>query len=244
MKTIATIEARTNSSRLPGKVLKKINGKPMLSFLIERLNSVELIDQVVLATTVNKSDDGLEVLAEQHHIKCFRGSEENVMERVLLAAESVNADVIVETHGDNPMLDPRIIEHAIITFIENDADYLGNSKIHSYPLGMDVQVMRFDALKKSFKMTSDPLDYEHVTLHLKNNPHLFKTINLIAPHNLRRPEIHLTVDEGSDFKLISHLIEKLDSNDFFADCESIINYLDKNANLLKINKSVLRKGTA
>ena len=241
-KIVATIEARMNSSRLPGKVLKEINGKPMIEYLINRLKTIDSIDEIILATTDSKSDDKLEKIALENSILVYRGSEENVMSRVLFAAENFNADIIVETHGDNPLLDPQIIDQAISMYLANNLDYIGNSHIHSYPLGMDIQVFSTKALRKSYDLTSDKLDREHVTLHIRKNPKLFRSFNLIAPQELRRPEIHLTVDEEEDFELVSKIIQNFGKKNPNFSCLDIIDYLDTNNNLLKINKSIQRKG--
>ncbi len=241
IKIVATIEARMTSSRLPGKVLMEASGQSMLYHLVERLKSVESIEEIVLATTVNCSDDVLIEEAKNLNIGFFRGDENNVMLRVIEAAESVNADVVVEITADCPIIDPQIIEQAILTYVNNDADYVGNANVRSYPDGMDVQVFSLHALKKSFELTSDQLELEHVTLNIRRNPKIFKHINLISPPELYWPELGLTLDEEDDYKLIKEIIEKLSHKSLFS-CLDIISFLKKNQDLLNINSHVLRKG--
>jgi len=179
MKIVAIIEARMTSSRLPGKVLMEVLDKPILHYLVARLKRVQLLDEIVLATTTNSTDNSLVEFANSENIKCYRGSEDDVMSRVVGAAESVDADLIVEITGDCPIIDPNIIEQAIQTYINNNVDYVSNAHVRSYPDGMDVQVFSLNVLKKSLNMTDDILDHEHVTLHIRNHPELFSHLNLV-----------------------------------------------------------------
>ena len=121
------------SSRLPGKVLLQAAGKPMLEHLVNRLRAVPSLDGIVLATTLNATDDVLEEISKRVGISCYRGSENDVMERVIVAAESVEADVVVGITGDCPIIDPQLVEQTIRTFKVNQADYVSNGHIRSYP---------------------------------------------------------------------------------------------------------------
>ena len=241
MKIVAIIEARMTSSRLPGKVLMQVLNKPLLYYLVLRLKQVSLIDEIVLATTINKDDDILIEFANNENINSYRGSENDVMARVIEAAKKANAGLIVEITGDCPIIDPEIIEQAIQTFIYNNVDYVGNAKIRSYPDGMDVQVFSLKSLIKSSNMTTNSLDREHVTLHIRNNPEIFSHINLMAPKNLWWPELGLTLDEKSDFELLKIIIEHFSENVFF-NCYDVIKFLKKQPHLVSINSDVTRKG--
>lgn len=239
MKIVAIIEARMTSSRLPGKVLMEVLGKPILHYLVARLKQVHLLDEIVLATTTNSTDDSLVDFANNENIKCYRGSENDVMARVVGAAESVEADLIVEITGDCPIIDPNIIEQVIQTYINNNFDYVNNVNVRSYPDGMDVQVFSLNVLKKSLKMTNDILDHEHVTLHIRNHPEIFSHLNLVAPKNLWWPELGLTLDERSDFELLKKIIEYFSDNNFF-DCYEVIKLLRDRSDLVSINEKVVR----
>ena len=241
MKIVATIEARMNSSRLPGKVLLPVQERPILGILIERLRKVKLINEIVVATTSSKSDDIIVDFCKENNVKVFRGSEEDVMGRVIGAAESVLGDVIVEITGDCPLIDPSIVEQFITIFLANKAEYVSNSIVRSYPDGMDVQVFSLEILKKSYKLTNEKLDREHVTLHIRNNPNLFSHLNIIAPPEIYYPELGLTLDEKDDYILISKIFENLYSSDKFFSCHEIVKYLEKNKDLYLINKHVKRK---
>jgi len=242
MKIVATIEARMTSSRLPGKVLLPALGRPMLAHLTARLKAAPSIDEIVLATTINATDDVLVEFARQDGIKVFRGSEEDVMSRVIGAAESAQADVVVEITGDCPIIDPDLVEQTIRVFLRNEkAVYCANSFFSSYPDGMDTQVLTLAALKKSFSMTDDPLDREHVSRHIVRNPQIFNHVYLIAPPSLHWPGLGLTLDEPADYDLILTLIENLGRDKPLFGCEDVIHFLRANPQMLTINDMVKRK---
>jgi spore coat polysaccharide biosynthesis protein SpsF len=242
MKFVATIEARMTSSRLPGKVLLPVRGKPMLGYLVERLRAVPSLDAIVLATTTNPTDDVLEGFARDWGIGCYRGSEEDVMLRVIGAADSAEADVIVEITGDCPIIDPQIVEQTIRMYKCNDADYVSNGHVRSYPDGMDTQVFRLETLKRSAALTHDALDHEHVTLHIRSHPELFRHVHLVAPPELHWPELGVTLDEQADYQLISRIIEHFgDTNPMFG-CLDVVRLLRSRPEWRAINQTVLRKG--
>lgn len=230
------------SSRLPGKVLLEAVGKTMLEHLVTRLRIADSIDTIVLATTKNSQDDILEETAKGLDIACFRGSEDDVMGRVVGAAQSVGGDVVVEITGDCPLVDPQVVELAIRTFLANRAVYVGNSHVRSYPDGMDVQVYPLEALKKSSALTTDPLDREHVTLHMRNHPELFPPLHLVAPPECHWPELGLTLDEPADYRLLKRILEHFDPHTTNFSCLDVIRFLRANPELTAINRTVIRKG--
>ena len=242
MKIVCTIEARMSSTRLPGKVLMKVSGLTFLEHIVKRLSVVQLIDEIVIATSTNSKDDKIVELAKSKKIKFYRGSEQDVMSRVLNASEMVNGNIIVEITGDCPMIDPNIVEQMINIYLKNSVDYVSNAHIRSYPDGMDVQVFSFDTLKKSSLMTDNAKDREHVTLHIRNNPNIFSSINIIAPTNLFWPELGLTLDEKADYEFIKIIIENLYQHNPYFSCDDIIRFLKNNEQLLEINKKIRRKG--
>lgn len=242
MRIVATIEARMTSSRLPGKVLLPALGQPMLHHLVTRLRAVGSLDDIVLATTTNVTDAPLVEFAARERIKVHRGSEADVMARVIGAAEHCNADIIVEITGDCPIIDPDIVEQTIRMFLKNDADYVANSLVRSYPDGMDTQVFRLETLRRSASMTSDPLDREHVSRHICHHPELFRHINLIAPPSLHRPELGLTLDEEADYLLLRKIIETLGPKSLRFGCREVLDLLGANPDWIDINRAVVRKG--
>ncbi len=242
MKIIATIEARLTSSRLPGKIMMQAAGKPMLEFLVDRLRAVSSIDDIVLATTVNSTDDILVEFSEKVDIACYRGSEEDVMSRVIGAAESLDADLIVEITSDCPIIDPEIIEQTIQMFKVHNADYVSNCDVRSYPVGMDVQVFPLEILQRSAVMTNDDLDHEHVTLHIRKHPELFSHVHLVAPPELYWPELGLTLDEPSDYELLKNIIEYFELLDPLFSCLDVVRLLREKSDWVAINQAVKRKG--
>ena len=242
MKIVATIEARMTSSRLPGKVLLRALGQPMLHHLFNRLRAVPSIDEIVLATTVNATDDVLVEFAAGEGIAAYRGSEQDVMMRVVGAAESVGADVIVEITGDCPIIDPDIVEQTIQMYLHHDAAYVSNAHVRSYPDGMDTQVFRLETLRRSAAMTDHPLDREHVSLHIRNHPELFPKVHLVAPPSLWWPELGLTLDEEADYQLLKKIIETLGPVTPLFGCREVIELLKKNPEWIEINRAVARKG--
>lgn len=242
MKTVATIEARMGSSRLPGKVLLPAAGIPLLGHLVARLREVPNVDEIVLATTRDPRDDILEEWAQSTAMQVYRGSTDDVMGRVIEAAKSVDADVVAEITGDCPLIDPDIVELAIETFAANSADYVSNVVVSSYPVGMDVQVFRLETLERSYNETSHPSDLEHVTRHIRLNPHKFSHLHMIAPIGLRRPGLGLVLDEFDDYQLIRSVIEFFTDESAHYRCGEILKYLDEHPEIAGLNELVQRKG--
>ncbi|MEG5015061.1 MULTISPECIES: glycosyltransferase family protein [unclassified Microcoleus] len=242
MKIVATIEARMTSSRLQGKVLLPAQGKPMLYHLVNRLKAVPSINEIVLATTINATDDVLIDFAKQESILSYRGSEKDVMSRVIGAAETADADVIVEITGDCPIIDPDLVEQTIQMYLHHEAAYASNTHISSYPDGMDTQVFSLESLKRSAAMTDTPLDHEHVSLYMRNHPEIFPHVHLIAPPSLRWPSLGLTLDEQADYLLLKKIIETLNPKNPLFSCLDTIQLLKQNPDWLEINRHVVRKG--
>ena len=242
MTVIATIEARMTSKRLPGKVMAECMGITMLERLITRLRSVSNIDEVVIATTTNSEDDILVELASNLGIRFFRGNEDNVFDRVIQTAKFAGADTVVEITGDCPLLDPVLVEQMVQIFRFNSIDYLSNCESPSYPAGMEIQVVSLQALMKSYQMTDSALDREHVTLHIRKHPEVFRQMHLIAPLGLRFPELSVTLDESEDLEVIKAVIENLETLNPLFGCEEIVQFLNQNQDIAKLNIGVYRKG--
>lgn len=241
-KIVATIECRMTSSRLLGKVLLEgIDGKSMLEVMVERVKAVKGIDQITLATTTNKTDDVLERLAGKLGIGCFRGSEDDVLSRVLGAAKKFKADIIVELTGDCPLIDPEIVAQVIDCYRNNDCDYASNCDPNTYPIGMDTQVFSTDSLETADKEGLTPADREHVSLYIRKRPEKFKQSILIAPPHLKRPDIQVTLDEKDDYELIRRILQKLYPANKYFSCLDIIKACEEEPALLEINRAVKRR---
>lgn len=237
---ICTIEARMSSSRLPGKVLMKHRGLSMLEFMVRRLETIPDLGAIVVATTINSIDSEIVEECQRLGINYYRGSENDVLSRVLEAADSMGASEIVALTGDCPLIDPEIVENCIQTFEANDCDYLSNAGVRSYPDGMDTQVLRLETLKKSNEFSLSNDEREHVTLHIRRNPQLFRLIYLTAPREYRFPELGLTLDEYEDFEFISKVIDEFYPRIDFS-LRDILEVLKSKKNLLNINKKIIRK---
>jgi len=239
---VVTIECRMTSSRLPGKVLMEaVEGKSMLEVMVERVRRITGLDAVVLATTVNAADDPIEELAGRLGIGCFRGSEEDVLARVLGAAERFNADIIVELTGDCPLIDPEIVTQVLNLYLGSDCDYASNCEPSTYPVGMDTQVFSRNLLRLADTKGKSREDREHVSWYFRKRPAEFRQLNLEAPAQLRRPEIEITLDEKEDYELIRTILGKLYRRHPFFTCADIVKLFEREPQLLKINAAVQRK---
>jgi spore coat polysaccharide biosynthesis protein SpsF len=210
MRVVASIEARMGSSRLPGKVLADIRGVPALSRLVRRLRGAQKLDGVVLATSTAPADDVLESWAADENVPVFRGSEDDVLRRVVDAQKSQGADIVVEVTGDCPLLDPQLIDMGIETFLENECDVVCNVRRPSFPMGADVQVFRLDALDQVERTISDPAVREHVSLHFYEHPELYRIIHLFAPQRWRDPTMRLQLDYEEDLRFIREVYTRLE----------------------------------
>lgn len=242
MKIVSTVEARTASTRLPGKVLKTIVGKPVIELLIERLKRSNYLDEVVLATTINENDNILADLGKKVGIKVFRGSEEDVLGRILGAAKSVGGEVQVQICGDCPLLDPAIIDNLIKIFLNSDYDFVSNAIKHSYPVGLDCRVFKVLLLEEVDKKTNDSIHRVHGTTYIYETPGRYKILNVEAPPELNHPEWRWTLDTSEDFEFISKIYENLYYKKPDFDSYDILDLLRGNPALLEINKSVKQKG--
>lgn len=204
------MEARMGSSRLPGKVLQKIGAQTALARLFRRLKACRRLDGHILATSTSSQDDVLEAFAREHDIPCFRGSENDVLARVVDAHEEMKTDIIVEVTGDCPLLDPDLIDLGIETFLHHDCDIITNCHIPSYPQGADVQVFGFKQLREVRDSIQDPAVREHVSLYFYENPGRYKTIHLLAPACLREPDLRLQMDYPEDLEFIRAIYDKLE----------------------------------
>jgi len=241
MKVVATVEARMSSTRFPGKTLAPIMGRPMLELLIERLKQSRLLHQVVIATTVDPSDDVIEKLAPRLQVGCFRGSVDNVLERVLLAAQAYGADLIVETTGDNPLIDPEIVDQMITMFFSDSYDYVSNDLQETFPDGLSAKLFLTKTLAEVNELTHDSLDREHVSLYIYEHPERYRLANLAAPPELHRPKIRLSVDLPEDLALVSRVFESLYPKNPAFSAHDIVRLFDQYPDWLEINGHIQQK---
>jgi spore coat polysaccharide biosynthesis protein SpsF len=237
-RVVATIEARMTSSRLPGKVLKEAVGKPMLELMVERLRLVSSLDDIVIATTINDTDNPIISMAERLGVKWHRGSEMDVTERLLGAAEQHEIDVIVETTGDCPLIDPDVVDECVRGYLKSDVDYVSNILERMYPIGMDTQVFSTEVLKDVSRRTSSPFDRENCSVFIYKNPDIYTLEHVPAPPELIDPKLRLTLDTAEDYQAIIRIFEALyDKNPAFS-LADILTFLKANPEVRAINDHV------
>lgn len=229
------------SMRLPGKVLLPLAGKPALERLIERLKRSKYVDAIVVATTTNAADDPIVSLAKELHIGYHRGSEADVLKRVLDAARSVSADVIVEITGDCPLMDWRLVDRGIEEFFSHNVDYASNCITPSYPAGFEVQIFPVEILADAAERTEDPIDRLHVSYYIYQHPELYRLYQWKPDPESARPDMRLTLDERDDYIVLSTIFENLVKHDNDFSVQEVIRYLVRNPHLLAINSHVKQK---
>ena len=238
---VATIEARMTSSRLPGKVLLPLAGKPALERLVERIRRSRYVDNIVVATTINKEDQSIVDLCEKIGCTYFRGSEEDVLSRVLSAAKLAKGDIIVEITGDCPLIDHRHIDKAIELFYSNEYDYVSNAIERSFPIGFEVQVFPVHVLEEVDRLTQDSIDRVHVSYYIYMHPEKYKLLNLKAEKNMHWPEFRVTLDEKADYILINKIFDEFFPTNADFSAKDVVNLLRKRPDLVAINSYVTQK---
>ena len=250
VKILATIEARMTSKRLPGKVLKKILNKPIIEIIHSRVKKSRLIDEICVATTTNKADDILVKFLKQKKIKYYRGSEFNVIKRVIDACKKFNPKIIVQLTGDNPLLDPNIIDAMLQTFIKKNCDYLTNNAFgkknrRKYPFGMTINIFYYKCLRNHYKFCNTPDLKEHTSLYFfREGVKKYKSINMKIKKKWYKGFLpRLTIDEIRDFKFVNEIFKYFNKQKkgIHFSYEEVLNFLSKNKSLMKINSSVIQK---
>ncbi len=241
MKVAAIIQARMGSTRLPGKILKKVLDKTLLEYQIERVKRAKTIDEIIIATTTKESDDQIVQLCQQLSIPYYRGSEEDVLSRYYEAATEFNVDVIVRLTSDCPIIDPVVIDCVINEYLSRypDVDYVSNTLERTYPRGMDTEVFSYQALKIAHLNATEHACREHVTPYIYWNPELFKLGNVVYHQNLSNHR--WTVDTPEDFELIKRIIGNLYLNKPLFGMADIVELLNHHPDWKYINAHVEQK---
>lgn len=240
MNVLAITQARSSSARLPNKVLKRIAGKTLLAIHLERILKSKKIDQLIVATTVEKEDSAIAEIASNSGVPFYRGSLSNVLDRFYQAAKPYNPTWVVRLTSDCPLIDPVLIDEIIETAIRENVDYCSNTLDPTFPDGMDIEVFKFAALEKAWKEATLDSDKEHVTpyIHINssfNKNSLFSSYNFSNKTNYGN--VRLTVDQSDDFDVISVIIEKLG---FDKDWKTYADYYLFNETIKNINKHIQR----
>lgn len=201
-RTVAIVQARTTSSRLPGKVLLPVKGKPMLVRQLERVCRAESLDEVVVATSTDSTDDDIEAVADALGIRVVRGPLDDVLARYVLAADVTDAEVTVRITADCPLISPYVIDQVVGTFHFSDFDYVSNTLTPTYPDGLDVEVTTAQVLRRVSQLSDDKAEREHVTLGVYRRPEEFALGNFVDPSGFDRSTLRWTVDEAEDLEFV------------------------------------------
>ena len=238
----AVVATRMTSTRLPGKVLMDLHGKSVLVRLIERLKRSQYIHNIIIATTTNKEDDPVVETAIAQGVCYYRGSEADVLQRTVRAAQAFNTDFIVQITSDCPLVDTHTIDSVIERMLEHPyLDYVGNHLVRTYPLGFSVEIFRANLLHEIEQITDDIADREHVSLYLYERPEQFKLSNVEAPWFLRHPEYRLTLDTQEDYQLLKQIFEELYPLKQDFTLHDIVRLMDSKPELFTINQSIHQK---
>jgi len=247
-KTVAIIQARMGSSRLPGKVMMPIVSKPVLWHVVERVKRAKLINQVVVATSTNPEDKKIVDFCEINNIEVFKGSQNDVLDRYFKCAKKYHAKFIVRITADCPLIDPQLIDKLIRKIFKGRYDYIGiaigggvvTSKIYRFPQGLDAEIFTFNALREAWKETTDPVDREHVSVYIWRNDKKFK---LGQPLSAEKDysKFRLTLDWLEDLKLIRKIYGKLYKKKRYFNYKDVISLLGKHPSLAAINSQYLGK---
>lgn len=239
VKTVLVTQARMGSTRLPGKVLLEVNEVPLLKTHLDRLKETRNVDKIIVATTENSDDDLIEKLSSEWGYEVFRGSEKDVLDRFYQAVKNLKPEWVVRVTSDCPLIDALLVENVIEVTQANLKDYGSNILDETFPDGQDVEVFKFTALEMAWRDAKKDSEREHVTPYIRNNSDLkggniYKAISI--KNDIDFSKIRITVDEKSDFELISKIIYELGPNKSWKEYVSYI----LTGNLTNINGNIIR----
>ena len=232
----AIIQARMGSRRLPGKILKKVDGISLLKIQCERVKKSRELNKVIVATSDIHQDDIVEAFCLENEIECFRGEENDVLSRYYHCAKNNDVDVIVRLTADCPLVDPEIIDEVVSMYLEKRVDYAANTvpvESSTFPEGCDVEVFSFEALERAYQNCRDPHDREHVTFYFWKHENGFKTIQLSRKQDLSG--YRFTVDYPDDFEVIAFVLRELERRNIFGSLKEIVDIIEDNQQIKEKN---------
>lgn len=249
MKIVAIIQARIGSTRLPGKVLKPILGKPMLWYIVQRLRSVSRIDEVVVATSEKEENNAIRVFCARNNILCFSGDETDVLDRFYKAAKKQNADVLLRITADCPLVDPTLVHQVLEEFFNGGYDYIGVATGAGaateefdgfrFPDGLDTEVFTFACLETAWKEAKNQPEREHVTVFIWKRPERFKLGSYKS--SVDYSHMRWTVDTQEDFEFVQAIYTELYPTKPRFDMQDVLTFLKNHPSLLEKNKSFIGK---
>jgi spore coat polysaccharide biosynthesis protein SpsF (cytidylyltransferase family) len=228
------IQARMGSTRLPGKVMKRIDDEnPVLYYVLKQLQSSTLLEKMIVATTILDEDDMIENYVKNMGIDVFRGNTNDVLDRYFQCAKKFSIDVIIRITADNPLIDPTIVDDMIKKFMSNSYDYLTNAHVRTFPYGTEVEIFSCKALKKAWKNAKKLSEKEHVTPYFHNNPDQFKIFNV--ENFMDTSNFRWTIDRQNDLILVKLIASKIKKRPILM--TDILELFSREPNLFKINKN-------
>ncbi|MBZ0104044.1 MAG: glycosyltransferase family protein [Sulfuricella denitrificans] len=241
MNTAIIVQARMTSTRLPGKILKPVLGKPLLEYQLERIRRSELANDIVIATTTNKTDQPIVDWCNRCGVTCFRGPEHDVLARYHGAAALCHADTVVRVTSDCPLIDPAVIDKVIDYYLTHTAecDYASNCLERTYPRGMDVEVFSRRALDEAHSEARDALEREHVTPFIYGHPERYRLANITYPEN--QGHHRWTVDTQEDFELVGKILSSLYPDNPLFTLEDALELLRQHPDWASINAHIEQK---
>lgn len=238
MTVVAIIQARMGSTRLPGKVLNDLVGDTALARVVNRTRRAELLDDVVVATSTNPSDELILAECERLSVACFRGDETDVLDRYYQCAQRFAASAVVRITADCPLIDPELIDVTVREFIDRAPDYATNSLVITYPRGLDVEVFTTEALGRCWNSARELYERVHVTPYMYEHPALFKILSLTAEQDFGR--YRWTLDTAEDLEMIRAIYRHFDGKDGFS-WREIIQLVENEPWLAALNSQVPQK---
>lgn len=239
MTTNAIIQARCGSTRFPNKVFADVNGKPLIWHVVNRLTHAKTINKIVIATTINEKDDKIEKWCNENNVACYRGSENDVLNRYYSASVAFPSDIVVRITADDPFKEPAVIDAVVNKLINEGFDHVTNNFPPSWPEGLDCEAFTFAALEASEKSTNDAFEREHVTQYIYHNPDKFKIGNVASPKNLSY--LRWTIDKEVDYEMVKAVYaHRNPANTGILLLDEILDILEKNPEIKEINSSVER----
>jgi len=239
VKRVIIIQARMGSTRLPGKVLTDVAGKPMLVQQIRRIQTCQHVDEIVIATTTRPEDDPLVEVARNLDVRSFRGDEADVLGRYVGAARASGADAIVRITADCPLIMPMVIDQIMddLTQHPSDCDYVSNVVQRTFPRGLDVEAFFWDVLLRLDRLCQTAIAREHVTYGLRSQwPELFRCRHIIDQHD--NSDLRWTVDTPQDLELIRHIYRDLNLNERIGSYQDVLDYVRANPILSQLNAGI------
>lgn len=229
---VAILPARLTSSRLPEKVLLPLGDRPVLKWVVDRVNLSKQVDRVVVATTTNPTDDRIADFCKYNGIFCFRGSETNVLGRFISAADFYGATLAVRVNPDNPLVDPLYLDELVTDAANSNAGYVSYELSNKLPVmlcgvGFFAEAIQIRTLKDADRLITDTFEREHVTLGIYKRPETFRVRFLPVPPFCDNPDIRLTLDTSTDFQLLSTVVSTLGANGISTGASEIVELLHR-----------------